>query len=352
MDVRVLSAQKERVGIAQYIACLLTEYQYAHRDVTLEPLSYETDQSGRAGVAVRAIPRVKGIPWQSLLLPWHLRRHHYDVFHGPAFSIPPFSSVPSVVTIHDAAFYRMPEVVRSDTVRYLMQVVPRSLRNASKIIVPSWEVREDLLKMASGLSPDRIAVIALGSDRLRDIPPSPASFLEAPYFLHVGTIEPRKNLEFLLEVFNEIVTKGHLPHHLVLAGSNGWNNESFWRAYENFPLKDRVHILGYVSDSETVRLYHDAAIYLSPSHYEGFGLGSFEALWHGCPVIASPTGGVKDHAVAGLYVLPTDRVELWAQKIMDMVNERVDVDQKALPTWQETYSQHAALYHEVSHGKR
>lgn len=188
MDVRVLSGQRERVGIAQYIARLLAEYQHDSQNVVLHPLSYEKNDSESDGVAVRVIPRIKGIPWQSLLLPWHLRRHHYDVFHGPAFSIPPFSSVPSVVTIHDAAFYRMPEVVRSDTVRYLMQVVPRSMRNATKIIVPSWEVREDLLKMASDLSPDRIAVIALGSDRLRDIPPSPASFLEAPYFLHVDAV--------------------------------------------------------------------------------------------------------------------------------------------------------------------
>ncbi|WP_053960150.1 glycosyltransferase family 4 protein [Sulfobacillus thermosulfidooxidans] len=352
MDVRVLSGQRERVGIAQYIARLLAEYQHDGQDVALYPLSYEKNDSELDGVGVRVIRRIKGIPWQSLLLPWHLRRHHYDVFHGPAFSIPPFSPIPSVVTIHDAAFYRMPEVVRSDTVRYLMQVVPRSMRNATKIIVPSGEVRDDLLKMASTLSPDRIAVIGLGSDRLRDVPPSPESFLAAPYFLHVGTIEPRKNLEFLLKVFNETVTKGHLPHHLVLAGSNGWNNESFWRAYENFPLKDRVHILGYVSDRETVRLYHDAAIYLSPSRYEGFGLGSFEALWHGCPVIASPTGGVRDYAVAGLYVLAPDDIESWAQKIMEIVTHRVDVDRQALPTWHETYAQHVALYQEVSHEKR
>lgn len=352
MDARILSGQKERVGIAQYIAHLLAEYRRDHHDVDLQPLSYEKAWSAREGVPVGVIPRIKGVPWQSILLPWYLRRHHYDVFHGPAFSIPPWSPVPAVVTIHDATFFRMPQFVRSDTVRYLTRMVPRSLRQAARIIVPSHQVKDDLLAITREMDPKRITVISLGSDRLKDVIPVPRALIDVPYFLHVGTVEPRKNLEFLLEVFACAISLGELPHHLVLAGSNGWNNEAFWRRYEDFRWKDRVHVLGYVSDRENVRLYQDAALYLAPSHYEGFGLGVFEALWQGCPVIASPTGGVRDYHVPGLACVPLGQTELWARHIIDFIRDVVEVDRRHLPTWYQTYAQHARLYREVKDGAK
>lgn len=358
MDVRVLAGQSQRTGIAQYMACLLAEYLKDRRRVELQGLSYASSIQGFEGIPVTVIPRKKGVPWQSVLLPWHLRNHHYDVFHGPSFSLPPWVKMPKIVTVHDAAFYRMPEFVRADTVKYLARMVPRAFREANRIIVPSREVRDDVLEMAPWVQERNVVVISLGADRLKDMLPRSSSPnpVATPYLLHVGTIEPRKNLEFLLRVFSQLIRMKDVPHHLVLAGANGWNNEKFWRSYEHFRFKDRVHLLGYVSDEETVRLYQGAAVYLSPSHYEGFGLGSFEALWHGCPVISSPTGGANDYLIEGLSVLPIREEdgddEVWADKIHELVLQSPTIDHELLPTWENTYRQHAALYHEVSHGTR
>ncbi len=359
MDVRILSQQSQPTGIAQYIACLLAEHLRDCGEITLYGLSYTDSIIKDVQVPITVIRRRKGIPWQSILLPWHLRVHSYDVFHGPAFSLPPWGSIPKIVTIHDTVFYRMPEFVRTDTVKYLKRMLPRSFTEASRIIVPSREVQSDVLKMAPWFPQTHVPVISLGADRLKDLIADPHSprVVDVPYFLHVGTIEPRKNLEFLLKVFAQVIEMAKVPHHLVLVGANGWNNERFWRSYEQFAYKDRVHILGYVSDEDTVKLYHGASVYLAPSHYEGFGLGSFEALWQGCPVISSPTGGASDHHILGLYVLNAQEgekndVEAWAAKILELLAHPIEIDRTLLPTWENTYRQHASLYHEVAHGRK
>ncbi len=357
MDVRVLMQQSKPTGIAQYIACILAEYLKDKGEIELSGLSHINSLTSSFKVPLTVIPPKKGLPWQSLVLPWYLRAHHYDVFHGPAFSLPPWGFTPKIVTIHDTVFYRMPEFVRADTLVYLRRMLPRSLREAKRIIVPSKQVQDDVLKLAPWLSVAHIAVISLGADRLKDrvFDPHSPKMWDVPYLLHVGTIEPRKNLEFLLQVFARLLEMTKGPYHLVLAGANGWNNESFWRSYEQFALKDRVHILGYVSDEDTVKLYQGAWVYLSPSHYEGFGLGSFEALWQGCPVISSPTGGVNDYRIGGLNVLPTqekDSAERWAAKILEIITHPDPIERTLLPTWANTYRQHASLYHEVAHGGR
>ncbi len=347
VDARVLSGQAERAGIAQYVAQILQAGDGAE-DMQVTALSYESRQLRENAVPVEVIRRVRGVPWQSVLLPWYLAHRSFDVFHGPAFSIPPWVRAKRVVTVHDLAFLRMPSTVRADTVRYLRQMVKRSVAQASAIIVPSREVQADLQEMFPRTDPARIRVIPLGADRLSGILPGGESLQGLPYFLHVGTVEPRKNLTFLLRAYAQAVRGGHLPHHLVLAGSNGWNNEDFWQAYRSFDMANRVHILGYVDDARSVRLYQEAAAYVQPSLYEGFGLGAFEALGFGCPVVATPTGGVLDVNITGLDIVPAGDPDLWAQAMIRAVERPALPLGGRLPTWQGSRRAHQALYREVA----
>ncbi len=353
VDARVLSGQAERVGIAQYIAQVLHAGTMEHPSVEMTALSYESDQAGREGCPVHVIPNRRGVPWQSVLLPWDMLRHprRFDVFHGPAFGIPPVAGVPRIVTIHDLAFARFPDTVRADTVLYLTKMVRRAAAQAQLVIVPSHEVKRDLRRSHPDLHSSRIRVVALGADRLNGMAAPAGRLVSAPYLLHVGTVEPRKNLEFLLEAFALAVEIADLPHRLVLAGSNGWNNQEFWDHFETFRYKDRVDILGYVKDADSARLYRDADLYVAPSHYEGFGLGAFEALWAGCPVVAAPTGGVLDvEAQAGLAIVPSDDPLRWARALTEMLRDRPQVVRDLLPTWAQCREAHRNIYREVAGG--
>jgi glycosyltransferase involved in cell wall biosynthesis len=343
IDVRILTVQKELAGVGQYIQELVTASQ---RDTTesvrLVPLSFTAHHS-----SIIAVPRIGRLPWQSVALPLHLRQGRYQVFHGPAFSLPPFVNIPAVVTIHDLTYLRFEETVNDDTRKYLRRVVRYAVGRAECIIVPSTEVKADVLRYFPAVDDSRIRVIALGSDRLRQKAAVEPSAAPQPFLLHVGTIEPRKNLEFLLQAFSILVNRYQVPHHLVLVGGGGWKNQTFHARVQEMKARDRVHLVGYQDDRAVLWYYQHAALYVMPSHYEGFGLPVMEAIASGVPTVATPTGGVRDLPTdEGIRLLESKDPEQWAQAIFDLLTHPV---RPTIPvnTWQQTWQEHASLYREV-----
>ena len=111
--------------------------------------------------------------------------------------------------------------------------------------------------------------------------------IRRPYLLYVGTIEPRKNLARLLRAFALSKEMYHIPHHLVLAGGRGWRDEEILQTVKEISCKEDVIFTGYVSAVEKNTLYQNAAAFLFPSLYEGFGIPPLEAMSFGCPVICA-----------------------------------------------------------------
>jgi glycosyltransferase involved in cell wall biosynthesis len=132
--------------------------------------------------------------------------------------------------------------------------------------------------------------------------------LETPYFLFVGTIEPRKNLPRLFEAFGRFRARvGREAPRLVLAGSRGWRDEGIDRLAA--PLGDAVRFLGRVSEEDLVALYNAALGHVLVSLYEGFGLPALEAMACGTPTLVSDTSSLPEVVGdAGLYADP-DRVD-------------------------------------------
>ena len=343
IDARILTVQKELAGVGQYIRELTTASQQDPTEpVRLVPLSSAGHDS-----SIMEVPRIGPLPWQSVALPIHLRRGDYQVFHGPAFSLPPFVRMPTVVTIHDLAYQRFGETVNDDTRKYLTRVVRHAVGRADRIIVPSTEVKSDVLRYFPAVDDSRIRVIALGSDRLRQTAAVKPQSVPQPFLLHVGTIEPRKNLEFLLQAFHILADRYSVPHHLVLVGSNGWKNHSFHVKVQEMKYRDRVHLMGYQDDRAVLWYYQHAALYVMPSHYEGFGLPAMEAIANGVPTLATPTGGVRDLPTdEGIQLLEPQDPEQWAQAIFHLLSHPVRPAIRVI-TWQETWQKHASLYREV-----
>lgn len=163
--------------------------------------------------------------------------------------------------------------------------VERALKKADTIIVPSDAVRDDLNHYFPDIA-SRVSVIPLGGDHLDSLIPKEKTICRRPFFLSVGTLEPRKNRLGLLRAF-EALADDVGDADLLIVGKKGWMNDDFDKALAASPVKDRVRVLNQVDDADLVPLYQQAIAQVYPSLGEGFGLPVAEAMALGCPVITS-----------------------------------------------------------------
>ena len=227
-----------------------------------------------------------------------------DLYHGTNYSVPLFSRIPTVVTVHDLTVQLVPES-HPPARRLRHRLLPAICRRATRIIVDSNQTRTDLLKLYP-IDEDKIDVIHLGvGSEFRPVTDEGelqkvrAKFRLPPQFLlYLGALEPRKNLESLIDAYAQLRSRGLGPE-LVLAGSG---KESYERALQSHarsvglePTSD-VHFLGHVDDEDLADLYNASALFVFPSRYEGFGLPPLEAMACGVPVVL-----VRNSSLAEVY---------------------------------------------------
>jgi glycosyltransferase involved in cell wall biosynthesis len=242
-----------------------------------------------------------------------------DVFHGTNFVLPPPGRAAGVVTVHDLAFLRLPEVVSAASRRY-RELVPRSLARAAAVCTPSRSVAEDLAD-AYRLTGLEVVVTPLGVGAGWEPRPPPdrawlaALGLTGDYLLFTGNVEPRKGLPTVVAALRLLRERGHrdLPQ-LCLAGPAGWGP-----SLDVSGLPDGLVVrVGHVSDDTLVGLVAGARAVLYPSRYEGFGLPVLEAFSQGTAVIATeiPTTVElldDEHGLAALF--PVGDVEALAELV-------------------------------------
>ncbi|MBX5467295.1 MAG: glycosyltransferase family 4 protein [Firmicutes bacterium] len=225
-------------------------------------------------------------------------KNRVSLFHGPAFALPKFAAFKRVVTLHDFGFLRHPQWVAPDVRDYLRRMVPQAISVADGIIVPSPGILEELYEFFPTVRGRHVAIIPMGSEFAEHkyegvtalTPP-----IDRPYILHVGTLEPRKNLGTLVKAYEKLARLG-MPHVLVLVGNNPNVGSS---VIDN--LDPRIIVTGYVSRSDLAAWYAHASLYVQASWYEGFGMGTLEAYLWGIPIVASRTGWVVQLAESSDY---------------------------------------------------
>jgi glycosyltransferase involved in cell wall biosynthesis len=179
--------------------------------------------------------------------------------------------------------------------------------------------------------------------------------ISQPYLLHVGTLNPRKNLQFLIQVFAE-VSKRQPPLSLVMTGKFGWYYEGLFSLVKSYGLEKKVIFTGYVADQERQALYSGAKIFTFPSLYEGFGLPPLEAMACGAPVVASNVSSIPEVVgEAGITLAPTD-LGGWSRAITEIIDRpslyrRLSLQslhQAKKFSWQKTARQTIAVYEQVA----
>lgn len=213
-----------------------------------------------------------------------------DLVHAASLATLESGHAPLVVTVHDLLWRRIPEAYPARGRRWHEAALTRALRRADRFVVPADVVAEDLV--GAGATRERIAVIPMGSDHL-PLPDAAAASahlaqlgVHGPFLLCVGTLEPRKNLQRLVEAYGSVRDALPEPWPLVMVGPSGWGEQVA-------PTTGVVHA-GSVSAEELSGLYASARLLAYVPLIEGFGLPPVEAMSVGTPVVASPlpsTGG-------------------------------------------------------------
>jgi glycosyltransferase involved in cell wall biosynthesis len=233
------------------------------------------------------------------------------------------SGLATVATIHDLVWRHAGQTMRPLN-RWLDQtLMPHAVRNSDRVIAVSASTAADIeceMPFAAG----KVRAIPLGAAELGE--PGPRESLAAlglsgPYFLFVGTLEPRKNLGRLLEAWSRLPPGLAGDAVLAVAGGAGWGGVDVQAMILRLGLQDRVRVLGFVSDKQLATLYAHAVFLAMPSLYEGFGLPLLEATSRGVPVLTSDIASMPEVAgYAGVLVSPLD-VDSIAGGLAQMVGD-------------------------------
>lgn len=241
------------------------------------------------------------------------------------------SAAPRVAAIHDLSWLLFPELAQDVDRGKHLHDLQNVADHATAILAISEATKRDIVEHLH-VDEKRVHVTHLGFDESITHEP-PADHLtqfrakfgvgDSPYYLHVGTLEPRKNLVRLIHAFSKFKKHSKLSHKLVLAGREGWLFEAILAAKQESAFAEDVVITGPISTSERIASYWGAETVVFPSLYEGFGLPILEAQAAGRPVLTGTGGSLAevgmDSVVAvdvtdesalahGMHALATDAI--------------------------------------------
>ncbi len=239
-----------------------------------------------------------------------------DYFFSPNIGFQAISKhTKHILTIHDLSFEIFPECFSAKMRLWHTFLSPRrQCERADLLLTPSQNTKRDIINLY-GIAEQTIQVFNPGLSpffvREKEVSPNTDILqkynLPAQYILFLGTVEPRKNIERLLEAF-VIFQKEFPEYHLVIAGAPGWKNKHIFRAIEK---NKNVQYIGYVAPEDKPALYAAATVFVYPSLYEGFGFPVLEACAVGVPVLTSARSSLPEVAGdAAYYVNPYNTSEI------------------------------------------
>lgn len=341
---------------------------------------------------VRPGPLKKRVLWtpphnrlEQVALPLEMLPFGPAVFHSPDF-IPPLRRLTwrgglprpyaSVITIHDLAFKLFPDLLTAESARYYGQIA-QAVRSAERIIAVSKSTAEDVVKQL-GIGSDKVRVVyeaanplyrPLDRSELARLAQGDASQVAGKlaqagigeddrFPLFVSTLEPRKNLQTLLQAYRRWLDSsvGQPLPKLVIAGREGWLYQDIYRQAAELRLDDQLVWLGGVETPDLLYLYNRAAFLAMPSLYEGFGLPPLEALACGCPVLVADSSSLPEVAGEIGRKLPSQDVAAWAGALAESWQEREKLKVRALNegvawakkfSWQRAAQQTLDVYFEA-----
>lgn len=352
IDVQTTLGQP--TGFGFYVSNLVNYLQKQNTPHTFELIEPQSSQD---------FSTPQRLIWDQFRFPAIAKNKKVDLIHQPCFSAPFSFSGPVVITIHDIISLLFPENIPFASRMFYSKWMPFSYSKATKIITISESTKNDIVRVLR-IPEEKITVIPLAVDDKFRKPAKNNEVKEVAkkynikndYILHIGTLEPRKNLGFLIDVFSEVIqstTSRDLS--LVITGKKGWYYEDLFDKVRKLNLEGKVIFTGYIDEADKPALYKGAKIFAFPSIYEGFGLPPLEAMASGIPVISSNTSSMGEVVgEAGILLSPKDQKE-WVKAIrkvnetpqlrLEMVGKNKEQVRKF--SWEKTAQKTIEVYEEA-----
>lgn len=285
---------------------------------------------------------------------WSITRYMpgVDVIFAPSFfEAAVGEKTPQVVMMHDLSHALFPDQRGSEVSKRLTERNRIIAHKAARLLAPSQATKDDLVRLFD-ISADKIDVIPHGYNQYFQVV---EGIEREPFFLFVGTVSPRKNIIGILESYARLPQDIRDEYTIKVVGSSGWNTGPTYDTLKRLGLENRVTFLGYQGDEDLRRLYNQAAAFLFPSLYEGFGIPILEAMACGCPVITSNVSSMPEVAGdAALLVDPNEPDDL-ARAVEQVVTEpklwsrlrKAGLEQVTAFSWEKTVARTLEILHDV-----
>ena len=317
----------------------------------LGELVHDSSISGRLATGIGLLMAVAnqraGVPFPD----WCARGA--DLFHCTNQVRTPPRRTPFSATLHDFTCWKMPELHSEANVRADREFAERVLKRAAGLIAVSEATRQDAIEIL-GLDPERIRTIYHGvADSYFEAPDPPPR--RKPYALFVGTIEPRKNVDRLLDAWESLPAGVREEYDLLLAGGAGWRCEDTVRRLRN--ARGGIRWLGYYPEALLPELIRGAALLVYPSLYEGFGLPVAEAMACGTACVTSRVSSLPEIAGdAALYVNPrsVEEIREAVLRLLERPEERARLGAagraraEQMFRWERSARQSLQFFHEIN----
>ena len=288
--------------------------------------------------------RLPNILILQLLVPHLCRKYAIDLYYSPVphlpFCLP--ARVKTMVTVHDVVNLEMAQTMAWTNWLASRMSFSRSVRQADYLWTNSRYTRERVehyfpqrraKDIFVGAAVDRSLFYPrhLSPDQKQDV--RKRYGIQGQFALFVGSLEPRKNLDFLLRLMPELYKENI---RLVVVGGKGWKNSSLKKTIDapGFP-KEAVIFCGYVTNDELALLYNTADCFVSAALMEGFGMPQLEALLCGCPIVTADNTAMTEIASGkqGATLVSGYDPEQWRQTVVKVISEHPDVDPKQLEAY-------------------
>ncbi|MDV6013917.1 glycosyltransferase family 1 protein [Haloechinothrix sp. LS1_15] len=284
-------------------------------------------------------PRVLPVPRRTLVAMWQAGIPYWpggDAVHAPTPLAPPrrpavgrHRRATLAVTVHDSVPWTHPHTLTRRGVSWHRIMVSRAMRRADFVVVPTRSVAAELREHVPGDT--RVEVVAHGVSEVFTAAeevelPVDVTHLDLPdrYVLCVGTLEPRKGLEVLIDAIARLHQVDPRAPALLLVGQQGWGWVDPTTEAQRYGLPSgTVRVLGRLPDLELAAVMRRAAVLAAPSHAEGFGLPVLEAMAAGVPVVHSDVPAVVEVAGGAGVTVPRGDAQQLSESLQEVVNDPV-----------------------------
>jgi len=325
IDGSAFVGKKNFSGVGQYSKLLYEAMSKKHDvDIVTGPFNSTSRVALFLNQIYRKLSSFHSMPYFDIFL------KPVDLTLFPNFATwPEMKSKYKIVTIHDLTYLYFPEFIEKKNLSYLKRVIPASIKRADYILTVSETVKDELVKEFN-IQSDKCLVTYVPPDMMYYEEQKNNCDLHLKYgtpknkyILFVGNLEPRKNLSCLIKAYQSLDKKIKSEYKLVIAGNKGWNLDIL----TDTPLNEdsnNIILTGFVDSLDMPNLYRQAAIFVMPSLYEGFGIPILESMASHTPVITSDIPVLRETGgKAALYFDPKNPTDLGEKIKSLLINKKL-----------------------------